>query len=221
MKTRALLKTLGFQEDWDAVIHPAYYYDFGNLRLEAGEVMSKYLTPCFLFSGVIHDERFLKTINFEMPLEIESFEQGVAWISYGIGGKFLPRLPTLWLEDGRRWRDRLPWVRRMEAYKGRPQCAVDKDWFRVGIKKLRQLAQSATESELVWVAFDGEVLRITGGGVTIIMPATGAAWSTHYAIKATQLCHLPKRLADPVRIDVWDGKISVGRRVWNLARLNM
>jgi hypothetical protein len=53
--------------------------------------------------------------------------------------------------------------------------------------------------------------------VTIIMPAIGTAWSTRYAIKATQLTHLPKRLADPVRIDVWDGKISVDRRVWNLA----
>jgi hypothetical protein len=46
MKARALFEKLGFQEDWEAITdkRPAYFYDFGNLRLRAAEVMSECLT---------------------------------------------------------------------------------------------------------------------------------------------------------------------------------
>ena len=218
MRTRALFEILGFQEDWEAITdqRPAYYHDFGNLRLTAAEVMS-YHGPRFLFSGVIEGARSVTMVDFEMPLEVESFEQGVAWIWSGIGEEFRPRLPTPWLEDGRTWQDHLPWVRRMEADKGRPQCLVERDWFRVAIKKLHAVAASASENDLVWLAFDGEALRIAAGGVTIIVPATGTAWDTRHAVKGTQLSDLPRRLTDAVPIAVWDGKISIGSRVWSLA----
>ena len=86
MKTRALFAILGFQKDWGAITdqRPAYFYDFGNLRLTAAEVMSDQFKPCFHLGGVIQDARSITMIDFEMPLEVESFEQGVAWISYGI-----------------------------------------------------------------------------------------------------------------------------------------
>jgi hypothetical protein len=35
--------------------------------------------------------------------------------------------------------------------------------------------------------------------------------------KGPQLDHLPKRLDNPVVIDVWEGRLPVGGRVWNLA----
>ncbi len=217
--TRALFETLGFEEDWEAITdqRPAYYYDFGNLRLTAAEVMSDYLKPCFHFGGVYRGANSITMVDFKMPLEIESFEQGVAWISYGIGDRFKPDLPTPWLADGRTWTEHLPWVRHMRAYERRPRCSVAKDWFRVAAKKLRPLAAIASECDLVWLAFDGEALRITGCGATIIVPATGTAWDTRYAIKGTKLDHLPKRLSDPVVIGVWEGKLTIGKRVWNIS----
>ena len=99
----------------------------------------------------------------------------------------------------------------------RPTCSVEKDWFKLAAKRLRPLANSASESDLVWVSFNGEALRIAGCGTTVIVPAIGTAWDAHYAIKAPQLDHLPKRLTNPVVIAVWEGRLSVGRRVWNLA----
>lgn len=86
MNTRSLLKTLGFQEDWEAVSDqlPTYAYDFGNLHLTAAQVMNRYLVPVFLFSGVIQNARSIRLVEFQMPPEIGSFEQGVALISYGI-----------------------------------------------------------------------------------------------------------------------------------------
>jgi hypothetical protein len=90
VKTRALFESLGFQEDWEAITdrRPAYYYDFGNLRLTAAEVMSQYLVPCFHFGEVCQGARSISMVDFEMPLEVESLEQGAAWIAYGIGEKF-------------------------------------------------------------------------------------------------------------------------------------
>jgi hypothetical protein len=52
----------------------------------------------------------------------------------------------------------------------------------------------------------------------VIVPATGAAWDARYAIKATQLDHLPKRLTDPVVIWRVGGEALRWRRVWNLAQ---
>jgi hypothetical protein len=106
----------------------------------------------------------------------------------------------------------------MRAYERRPLCLVEKDWFRVATKKLRPLAAAASESDLVWLAFDGETLRIAGYGTTIIVPAIGTAWDTHYAVKGTELNHLSKRLTDPVLISVWDAKLTIGNRAWNLAQ---
>jgi hypothetical protein len=219
VKTRALFESLGFQEDWEAITdqRPAYYYDFGNLRLTAAEVMSQYWVPCIHFGGVCQGARSISMVDFEMPLEVESLEQGAAWIAYGIGEKFRPRRPTPWLADGWTWQDRLPWVRRMEEYKARPMCSVEKDWLKLAARKLRPLADSASESDLVWVSFNGETLRIAGCGATVIVPAIGTAWDARYAIKATQLDHLPKRLANPVVIGVWEGRLTIGRQVWNLA----
>jgi hypothetical protein len=219
MKTRAIFDCLGFKEDWEAITdqRPAYYYDFGNLRLTAAEVMG-FGRPRFHFGGVWRGVNSMSMVDFEMPVEVESLEQGAAWIAYGIGESFRPLHPTPWLADGRTWQDHLPWVRRMEEYKARPTCSVEKEWFKVAAKKLRPLADVASASDLLWFAFDGEALRIAGCGVAVILPATGTAWDLRYAIKGTQLDHLPTRLPDPVVIAVWEGTLSVGRRVWTLAQ---
>ena len=222
MKMRSVFETLGFQEDEEAITdqRPAYTYHFGNLRLSAAEVTDGHLMPSFLFSGVWRGAggRSITMVNFLMPIEVESFEQGVAWISFGIGKKFQPCFPSPWLADGRTWVDHLPWERDMAAYARRPQCSVEKDWFRVATKKLRPRAAGALEANLVWLSFDGETLRIAGCGETIIVPATGTVWDTRYAILAKQLDRLPTRLTSLVHVTMWDGRLSIGNRGWMLAQ---
>jgi hypothetical protein len=56
--------------------------------------MSDYLRPCFHFGGVWRDANSISMVDFSMPLEVVSMEQGVAWITYGIGEKFRPLYPT-------------------------------------------------------------------------------------------------------------------------------
>ena len=84
-------------------------------------------------------------IEYEMPRVLTSRNLGLALIAYcldnvaGRGG-FRPATPTPWLDEGRTYRDILPWVRaEAEAraeYENRPRCSVSRDWLRLGIKKL-------------------------------------------------------------------------------------
>jgi len=59
------------------------------------------------------DGRTCATVHFEMPLEVESFEQGVAFVTHYLdsyaGGNFKPSLHVEWLTEGRRYRNLLPW----------------------------------------------------------------------------------------------------------------
>lgn len=219
VKLRDVLNKIGFEEMWGTMTdqEPAYRYDFGNLQLTATQVMSMRFRPIFLFGGVWGDGRMFSEVDFEMPLEVASFEQGVAWIVYGIGQGFKPHNPCSWFDQGWEWQDSLPWVQRMKAFKLRPQCAVDREWFKVAVKKLRGLAAIANETDMAIFWFDGEVLRINACDQTIVMPADGIAWSEKYAIKAQTLDFLPKRLMTTIiSFSVWDGHLSIGKRSWTL-----
>lgn len=114
MDTRTIFKRLGFREDQEALTDepPAYLYDFGNLILSAVQVAGhRSFRPVFLIGGVIRETRSLKSVNFELPLSVDSFEQGVALIAHAIGPEFQPHVPAPWLSEGRRWHDQLPWKR--------------------------------------------------------------------------------------------------------------
>jgi hypothetical protein len=142
MKTRDVLSELGFKENWD----PRY------------ETHNRYFRRVFWFSGVAWGHNSLRDIDFEMPLEVDSFEQGVAWIAYVLGRKFCPKKPALWVEQGQEWADTLPWVHRLKQYEARPRCLVDREWFRVACKKLQERAGSADADEMVSFEFDGDAL---------------------------------------------------------------
>jgi len=218
MRTREVFEKLGFEEVWGTMTdqEPAYRYDFGNCELTATQVMSRYLRPIFLLGGVARDERSLMEIDFEMPLEVESFEQGVAFIAYALRN-YHPRQPIPWVEQGRQWAELLPWERSMREYEGRPKCVVDWEWFRLAAKKLREQAKSAESTELVAFEFDGEVLRIKTTCEFIAIPAQGAGWEHTYFLSLSELDFLPKRIIKrPVWVSAWEGKLTIGNRVFRL-----
>jgi hypothetical protein len=217
--TRAVFEHLGFTEDWEALTDqpPAYFYDFGNLLLSAAQfTISRSFRPAFLIGGVVRDARSLRQIDFEIPLSVDSLEQGVALIAHAVGKDFEPLLPSPWLSDGRQWQDHLPWLRDRAKYEARPKCRVERDWFRLARRKLCAIAEQCSGSELAWLAFDGEAVRFTIGEVVMIVPASGKAWPARYAIGANELRLLPKRLTDPVLIDIWDTTLGIGARRWQL-----
>jgi hypothetical protein len=106
---RDVLAVLGFAEDWEATTdqQPGYHYDFGNLTLTACECMGSDFRQGFLFTGIARYSKNLRQIQFELPLEIVSFEVAVALIAMGIGYDFIPDRPTPWFELSQDWPRRL------------------------------------------------------------------------------------------------------------------
>src|SRR5690606_39761063 len=93
-----LLKDLGFTASQAGT---SLGYDFGNLALRATEGMNRWFQPCWTFGGVMKDSRKILPIEFEMPAEVETREQGIAWIAEHLNraGHLLHK-PD-WLEQGR------------------------------------------------------------------------------------------------------------------------
>ena len=219
--TRELFKILGFKEDWDAIAEqlPGYKYVARGVEITVSQVTNEYLRPCFLVLGCVRSPRSIEGIEFEIPVQVESFEQGLAWLVYGVGKHKDWLSPPAWMTLGRQLEEHLPWVRRQQAYKNRPVCNVDRQWFRLAAKQLRDLAATAAENDRAIFSFDGAVLRIEACSQTLAMPAKGnAPWVTSYAIPANQLDHLPQRFATAsVNISVFDDRLSVANRAWRLA----
>jgi hypothetical protein len=105
LSTMDLIVQLGFVEAQGVFGVTAHRFDFGNCELSAvefGNVVS--------FSGVVSDRRTVGEVAFFVPLHVNSYEQGVAFIAHGLRGARLQTRPQ-WLLDGEHWRDQLPWVK--------------------------------------------------------------------------------------------------------------
>lgn len=218
---RAVLERCGFVENWTAPYadeQPGYCFDFGDLRLEAVRVTSMYLRPIFQFGGVRSTPRSLGMISFELPVMVESFEQGAAWITDALRRQgYMPGYQPDWYRLGLEHRGSLPWERKMAAYGQRPQCSVAREWFRTAARSLRENAAVADAVELAWLSFDGEVLKIRAGMTFVAMPGFGQAWPSAFGVHAAKLDFLPQRIAvDPLHVSVWEGRLSIHNRVWNV-----
>lgn len=119
LKTEDVLRALGFKVD-DNVLSdggPGLSFDFGNFKLEASCNVNQWLRPVVVLGGVMTTtNRTNAVVHFEIPLELESFEQGIALVaycldSYSPNGRFEPALPAPWLIEGRKHRKLLPWNR--------------------------------------------------------------------------------------------------------------
>src|SRR5258706_3452489 len=98
--TQDVLQRLGFRED-QAVLsdgEPGLSFDFGNFKLEASSNLNKWLRPVIALGGVMATDRTIALVHFEMPLEVESFEQGVALVTHCLdnhaGGVFEAAFPV-------------------------------------------------------------------------------------------------------------------------------
>ena len=213
IKARALLESLGFKpviaEFTDE--QPGYRYDFGNWALEASVLTNRYFYQVMQFSGVLSDERSISMIDFALLLEVESYEQGVALIAYGIPSDFTPLHPTPWLEQGRAWEEHLPGRRERRLYQRRPQCHVDADWFRVASKKLRSIGQAADADVVFTLTYRDEILKFDLPGYTLVMSATGKSWPRSYRCRVQGLRHLSKRTPSRgVPVSIWNECLAIG-----------
>ena len=215
-----LLPTLGFAPD--PSVHsdemPGLSFDFGDVKVAAGRVMNLRLKEVVLFTGVLKGGRTVAEIRFEMPLYVESCDQGLAWIVWGLdqaadGHVFKPTIAVPWLEQGRQRRNTLPWERERVGYATCPHCSVEREWARVALKTLAtQLAQVEDDTPVDF-HFNGEVLTIRCEGHVTALPAQGDPWPQAYSIWAVSLRNLPKRLTQAqIEVSIWDSALAIGKR---------
>ena len=82
LSTYSILLTLGFKPD--SRVHSGapggLSYSFTGLRLMASVTLGRAYCPVIFFSGVAvgPGRRSIAEVEFEMPEEVESYEQGVA-----------------------------------------------------------------------------------------------------------------------------------------------
>ena len=178
ISTRDLLVALGFEDIVAKYteLQPGYQYHFGNFVLRASQVTGFYLRPEFFFSGIMSTPRTFGMVDFSLPLELESYEQGVALIAYNIGRGFTPATPTPWLSQGRLWEEHLPGRRELRLFAQRPHCHVDAEWFRVAVKKLIAYGDKADDTSTLKASFAAGVLKLELPGQCLVMPATGKDW---------------------------------------------
>lgn len=213
IETRDALASLGFTEDWHATTdhQPGYVFKFGSLNLTANEVMSVYFKPVFLVTGDFANSRTISSIQFEMPLQVESLDQAKAWITHG--SHLTPSECSLpWLEEGSALKHLLPCEQDRILYEERPQCSVPREWMRLATSQLRAMALQAQSDDECEVTYDGAVLTFkTPLGIVPLSASGGRPWPKACRVRLASFADLPKRLVhDPVNIYVFDSGLTIG-----------
>lgn len=193
---------------------PALKYNFGNFELSAGVLTNQYLRREVCFQGYYRDLRTLAETTFEMPERVESREQVLAWIVYGLGRGVPLAITPAWIEEGRRLQHELPWAKHMAAYNARPVASVDRMWMKPLGKVLREAAASAAEDELCLIYFDGHTVRFELSAKTYLVQADGSVPWPHASLVALRaLAALPQRwMQSSISVSYWEGHITIGNR---------
>lgn len=211
--TRNILLKIGFKEIPRTSLHsaqeePDLSFDFGNFFLHAYAGINRYLAEVLYFSGMNKNERVIQEIDFELPQEVESFEQAIALLSFQLGKKLDATHIPEWYFKGQLLEEHLPWKKEQLEYKKRPLAKVDYDYYRLLIRKMIDLAVSASIDEITTISFDGEILNIKCAGVKLVAPASGMPWEETISIKTKHLYYLPKRIKkEPGIISIWKNNL--------------
>lgn len=191
-------------------------FDFGNCKLKAIVGMSPQFFYGITFLGYWKTNRSMGQLDFALPLEVESYEQGIALIAYNLRKAELKIKPN-WLMEGLSLSGLLPWEIERKKYRENPRAVIDHEWFRVIVKKLLEASKNSTEVDETTFSFDGSVLLIICNGVKIVCSGTGKIWQSTATVKTKSLDFLPKRISKKdVQIFILEDKLYIGSRVFIL-----
>lgn len=226
VSVRDVLPGLGFVSDPDGISdnRPALRLACPGLELTASESLNRFYLPSLHFGGLWRTDRSLRMIDFEMPMHVESREQALAWLAFGIGLDCPAASALAWLTEGRTLQHLLPWVRRkcrerarraelLHLRAARPFCIVSRHWMRVLLNQLSDAAAATSGPFSFSAHFNGRMLTIDAGGRIMGAPASGPGeWPERVRAVLATGAPLPRRLmTDPVEVGVWDGALEIER----------
>jgi|SRR5882672_7251782 len=222
IETRDALFGLGFQPDEKVLsdVSPGQSFDFGNFTLRASCCLSPRFVEIVFFTGVLSTPRSSAEVLFEMPRRVKSLKQCAAWIVWNLDqlsghDVFRPARYVGWIEEGRENQKLLPWKMSMAEFNSRPQCIVQRDWFRLALRSLSEHLASLPDNAGVVFSFDGSVLSIRCDQNVIALPGKGSPWAVRLKVEARTLRSLPKRLMqDNIEVSIWESRITLGNRIY-------
>lgn len=222
--TWSAIQALGFEPDASVISEgeSGLSCDLGRIRLSAGRMVNLYCREIVQFSAVYQTPRTIGSVDFEMPMQVESLEQCAAWIAWHLNEqlpqqeKLLSTSKASFLLIGLQHHDTLPWMRERAAYAARPQCVVERSWMRLALNALKAKLNVENNDVDVGISFDGQVLVFSGPGWAVPVPAIGAPWPSRYQIKTENFSRFPSRLMpEQIHISVWEEHLTIGNWRYN------
>jgi len=211
---QSILIEIGFLPSGDGL-----QFDFGNCKLKVIQGINRHFQNGFNFFGYYISERSAGELEFSLPLQVESYQQGLAFISYYLRDADLKNKPN-WLIEGLVLKEHLPWERDMKAYKENPKATIEHEWFRVMVNKLRLLISTSTDEDVTTFSFDGTILKVVCNNQTFVVSGIGKDWQRTATVKTKSLDFLPKRIPNrDVLVFIWKDKLIIGNRIFNIEEL--
>ena len=108
----ALFEELDFQAfEHPSSNKPAYRAHFGPYEIEAVVLVNRWFREGWMISGLVNTGRTISQIEGELPLDVESKEQGLALLAYFLARQIPDQFKPPWLRIGERMNAHLPWAR--------------------------------------------------------------------------------------------------------------
>jgi len=197
-------------------IGQVYKLDFENCKLSAFKGINQYFLDGYNLFGYYTLERTTGIIEFFIPLKVESYEQGLALLAYPLRNTKLENKPS-WLNEGLRLKEHLPWEKELKAFEEKPSLIVEREWFRVLIRKIKLLVTTATENDVTIFSYEGNVFRVVCNNEAFVINGTGDDWQRTAIVKTQLLDFLPKRITNNyVNVYIWKDQLHIGNRTFKL-----
>ncbi len=190
--------------------------DLENCKLEAFQGYNRYFQEGYSFFGYYFSGRSAGEFDFFLPLQLESYEQGIALLAYYLRNTDLEIKPD-WLNEGLLLKEYLPWEKVAKAYNENPKATIEHEWFRVLAAKIKLLAFTAPDEDLTTLSFDGTLLKVVCNNEIYVISGLGTDWQRTAKVKTQSLNLLPQRIPKRnVEVFIWEDKLHIGNRIFDL-----
>jgi len=189
---------------------------FGNCNLKAIQGINRNFQEGFNFYCYYISNRTAGELEFFLPYQVDSYEQGLAFIAYYLRNADLKNKPH-WVNEGLALSEHLPWEKDRKEYNENPTATIEHEWFRVLVNKLRLLISYSKDEDVSTFSFDGTVLKVVCNNETFVVGGLGKGWQRTATVKTKSLDFLPKRISNRnVPVFIWKDNLHIGNRVFKL-----
>lgn len=206
-----VLIELGFSK-----INSYFIYNLNVLSLKASIVTDFSYSDVYYFTGTILRERERSIISFKIPVYVNSFEQGLAMLSYYLRNDKLDKIIP-WINEGLKLEAKLPWFIDIKAYENCPRIKIQSGWIRDTFKQIRDIAKNSNETDITSIFFDGKLIKIDSNNNLFQFKAEGEIWQSEVQVYTKDLLNLPKRIPDyEISIYLYNKSINILYRKFQL-----